>query len=535
MVQTRIADHEKRMLRLVALSVRRRLLRAGTAAVSAPRVSSLAAVDIRPSPFLRHADTSRCFSSQTEDDDDADGSWTTLALSSPVAWREAAKPALLAFLKVETHLMVPVAFTVPYGDAAWPRAAWGYPLGKHAAWLRKQWRERGGETIDPTQLKELNEMQFAWDWSQYKWDHIVLPALRRYFELNDHTDVPNDFVIPEGDPQWPERLWGLILGRRVNNIRSRGDFFQQVEADANELERLAFCHDSTVSDRDWREKVLPALKVFRQQFKHCAVSRPFTVPASPPWPEAAWNMRLGGTVQAIRSGYLGAGQYQRELEELGFVWDFFESEWSERILPALEVFRQLNGHCRVPKAFVVPSDEKWPEQSRGLKLGNTVNQIRTKGTYAAQVARDKSRLLEVGFVWDFNEAQWRERILPAWEVFYKVHGHCRVPRWFVVPSEAPWTVEAHGMTLGNSVWSIRERGGYFDHAVRSMDALAAIEFELKIPALKWTERVEPLLAMFEQLHGHRNVPHEFVVPSRPPWRAKDWGIPLGKLQLKAAS
>jgi len=114
MVQTRIADHEKRMLRLVALSVRRRLLRAGTAAVSAPRVSSLAAVDIRPSPFLRHADTSRCFSSQTEDDDDADGSWTTLALSSPVAWREAAKPALLAFLKVETHLMVPVAFTVPY-------------------------------------------------------------------------------------------------------------------------------------------------------------------------------------------------------------------------------------------------------------------------------------------------------------------------------------------------------------------------------------------------------------------------------------
>jgi hypothetical protein len=457
-------------------------------------------------------------------------------------------------------------------------------------------------------------MQFAWDWSQYKWDHIVLPALRRYFELNDHTDVPNDFVIPKGDRQWPERLWGLILGRRVHNIRSRGDFFQQVEADANELQRLAFCHDSTLSGRDWREKVLPALKVFRQQFGHCGVGKRFTVPASPPWPEAAWNMRLGATVQSIRSGNLGAGQYQRELEELGFVWDhyewewsgrilpalsafhrvnghcrvpssfvvpskepwprrswglklgyvvsnirsadaysaqvtrdkpqlealgfvwdFFESEWSERILPALEGFRQLNGHCCVPKAFVVPSDEKWPEQSRGLKLGNAVNQIRTKGSYAAQVARDKSRLLEVGFVWDFNEAQWRERILPAWEVFYKVHGHCRVPARFVVPPEAPWPVEAHGMTLGNSVWYIRERGGYFDHAVRSMDALEAIEFELKIPASKWTERVEPLLATFEQLHGHRDVPRDFMVPSEFPWAESDWEIQLGRLKGKTAS
>jgi len=220
-------------------------------------------------------------------------------------------------------------------------------------------------------------------------------------EPNDHTDVPSNFVIPKGDRQWPERLWGLLLGRRVNSIRSRGDFSQQVEADANELERLAFCHDSTVSDRDWREKVLPALKVFRQQFGHCAVSRPFTVPASPPWPEAAWNMRLGGTVQSIRSGNLGAGQYQRELEELGFVWDHYEWEWSERILPALSMFHRVNGHCRVPSSFVVPSKEPWPRRSWGLKLGYVVSNIRSADAYSAQVTRDKPQLEALGFVWDF--------------------------------------------------------------------------------------------------------------------------------------
>jgi hypothetical protein len=33
-------------------------------------------------------------------------------------------------------------------------------------------------------------MQFAWNWTQCKCDHFVLPGLRRYFELNGHTDVP---------------------------------------------------------------------------------------------------------------------------------------------------------------------------------------------------------------------------------------------------------------------------------------------------------------------------------------------------------
>jgi len=45
--------------------------------------------------------------------------------SLSVAWREAVKPALLAFLKLEQHLVMSVAFTVPYGDASWPKAAWG--------------------------------------------------------------------------------------------------------------------------------------------------------------------------------------------------------------------------------------------------------------------------------------------------------------------------------------------------------------------------------------------------------------------------
>ncbi|KAJ8576481.1 hypothetical protein ON010_g2734 [Phytophthora cinnamomi] len=66
-----------------------------------------------------------------------------------------------------------------------------------------------------------------------------------------------------------------------------------------------------------------------------------------------------------------------------------------------------------------------------------------------------------------------------------------------------------------------------------MDSLEAIGFDSKIAASKWTKRVEPMLATFEQLYGHRDVPRDFVVPSIAPWAAKAWGVQLGKLERRA--
>ncbi|KAE8986547.1 hypothetical protein PR003_g17312 [Phytophthora rubi] len=525
-----------------------------------------------------------------------------------MTWKATVKPALLTFLKLKKHLMVPIKFVVPHGDEAWPEAAWGYPLGKHGVWLRKQWRE-GGHRIVPKQLKELEEMEFAWDRSQYRWDRFVLPALRRFYELNGHTDVPELYRIPKGSPEWPEHLWGQRLGNKVADIRRHKYFAKQVEADKEDLKRLKFCHDSTLYDRNWREKVMPALRAFRQEFGHCNVSYAFTIPSQFPWPEAAWGMRLGNTVSRIRCGAFSANQDKHELDKLGFVWDNSESEWSERILPALETFHRLKGHCRVPQSCEVPSDENWPTPSWGLKLGSIVNTIRSQGTYSTQVMRNKSRLEELGFVWDHTEFEWSERIFPALECFYLLKGHCRVPKafvvpsdekwptpswglrlgkivsgirssdcystqvsrdkarleklgfvwkvvdfeWsecilpaleafhqlqghccvtrsFVVPSEPSWPKNAHGLKLGIAVDNIRKRASYFDQIARAMNSLEAIEFDLKIAVSKWENRVEPILTTFEQLHGHRNVPRDFVVPSTPPWREEDWGIQLGKLE-----
>ncbi|KAG3161640.1 hypothetical protein PI126_g6370 [Phytophthora idaei] len=318
---------------------------------------------------------------------------------SDTVWEKTVNPALRTFLKLRNHAMVPISFVVPTDDDRWAEETRGYPLGKHAEWLRRRWRAR--KELPKFTVEDLKELDFAFDWSQYKWNHFVKPALRRYYELNEHTDVPQLFRIEHGDAEWPEKLWGYFLGPRVFNIRHRGDFKVQIEEDAQEMAEINFCYDST-----------------------------------------------------------------------------------------------------------------------------------TKGYFAEQVARDDAELKTVEFVWDHSFTEWNDRIFPALETFKRKKGHCHVMKYFVVPSTESWPEKSHGLKLGTVINNIRSYSNYFDRTARNVDRLASVGFDLQIAQLKWDRRVEPMLDTFEELHGHRNVPTDFVVPSEAPWQKSDWGIHLGKLKLK---
>ncbi|KAL3660753.1 hypothetical protein V7S43_014156 [Phytophthora oleae] len=165
-------------------------------------------------------------------------------------------------------------------------------------------------------------MDFAFNVSQYKWDHLILPALFRYYELNGHSDVPTEFRVKTGDGEWPEKPWGLRIGHRVLNIRSQGDFKAQVEKDWEVLTRINFCFN--ITDREWDTRVLPSLVVYPQKFGNCDVPERFEVPDCPPWPKAAAELRLGPVVDRMRRQKGYAEQCARDadvLEKLGFVWD----------------------------------------------------------------------------------------------------------------------------------------------------------------------------------------------------------------------
>ncbi|OWY94453.1 hypothetical protein PHMEG_00035809, partial [Phytophthora megakarya] len=369
--------------------------------------------------------------------------------------------------------------------------------------------------------------------SSNEWENVVKPAYLTFLQLEKHLIVPIAFTVPHGNKSWPEATWGYRLGKHAEKLRK--DWRQGVPIDSRhkkELDEMPFAWD--LNRYKWDHFGLPALRRFRDLNGHLSVPYDFRIPSdTSQWPEHLWGQCLGSKVHNMRNNGKRDMQRVRDkkvLDEMGFVWDCKETEWSERILPALEMYRQLKRDCRIPYNFVVPQHDSWPRKLWNLGLGSIVNQIRHKDTYRTQVSRDSLRLKEIDFVYDFYDANWNERIFPALEAFYREHGHTRVPQTFQVPPDKSWPKNAHGLKLGRTVANIRKRGDYFDFVARSLDSLETIEFYFKVPVFQWKNRVEPLLATFELVHGHRDVPLEFVIPSSDPWEEKDWGIALGKLE-----
>ncbi|KAE8970780.1 hypothetical protein PF006_g26720 [Phytophthora fragariae] len=224
-------------------------------------------------------------------------------------WEEKMLVALRAYKEINGDTLVPRPFVIPSGDARWPRVAWGYALG------------RGVNTL------------------RLKWDEIIMPALRHFYAVNGHTDVPWTFVVPDGDDAWPRLSWNWSLGFTVRHVRTKNAYARQVKESKEELMEMNLCFEMMIAERDWNEKILPALKVFRQLHHHCLVGRPFKVPHAAPWPEEAWGLRLGTTVNRIRAGknYVELAARDKDiLNEIGFAWDHDLSIWNERIIPALQ-------------------------------------------------------------------------------------------------------------------------------------------------------------------------------------------------------
>ncbi|GMF20764.1 unnamed protein product [Phytophthora lilii] len=291
----------------------------------------------------------------------------------------------------------PVPVTVPYGDPQWPTEAWGYPLGMHCRHLRQL---KAKENRTPFfAVDDLEAIGFPWDIRQYKWDLLVMPALRTYREIYGNCDVITTFEVPTGDERWPKLLWGFRLGQTVMSIRYVDTYKAQREGCEEELEELGF---SSLSwrRRMWDVKIYPALKAFAEHYGHCNVNFNFVVPKNPNWPKPSWGLRLGATVANMRcrGNYLEMVERdQDKLEELGFVWNPEDDRWTHRIMPGLETYRKLTGVAWVPVDFVVPDEDPWPDLCRGLRLGNVFMKIRHTKAYASYVERDSKRLEELGY------------------------------------------------------------------------------------------------------------------------------------------
>ena len=95
-----------------------------------------------------------------------------------------------------------------------------------------------------------------------------------------------------------------------------------------------------------------------------------------------WGAQLGGYVNSIRSGHSHKDK-REDLIAIGFVFEKHSTGTKDilgwaRLKPALEQYKKLHGHLRVPYLFVIPpGSPDWPEEMVGIKLGRTVYDVRS--------------------------------------------------------------------------------------------------------------------------------------------------------------
>jgi Helicase associated domain len=207
-------------------------------------------------------------------------------------------------------------------------------------------------------------------------------------------------------------------------------------------------------------------------------------------------MKLGKIVGSIRETglYIDTNEKRRQqLESLGFVWRIRAAKNSavdstdftipfDQIYDALVVYRseiKPSGPLTVPVEFTVPDAEPWPQNTRGLPLGRSLEQLRTK-EYLKKYPDAEKKLEQIGFETDkqlsANDKRFHAVYL-ALERYKEIYGDLQVPQPFAVPSNSPdWPEESWGLRLGARVNAIRSQGTFIKNNEERRELLDALGF-----------------------------------------------------------
>lgn len=142
---------------------------------------------------------------------------------------------------VNEDLNVPLDFKVPDNHADWPVDIWGLKLGDMVQLIRNKDKLVYGHSDRET---KLNDIGFPWEENKRtvfakKRFELVFDALVIFKQLFGNLFVPQAFIIPQEDP-WPEELWGLKLGARVNAIRAQGTLVTNSPERRERLSEIGF-------------------------------------------------------------------------------------------------------------------------------------------------------------------------------------------------------------------------------------------------------------------------------------------------------
>ena len=232
--------------------------------------------------------------------------------------------SLRAFHSAHGHLKVPRNFVITKevqsspGQISYPPYSLGMRLGVRLNSVRSSMREK--RQIKEGKVAALESIPgFSWRPHEDRQD-LFVAAVRAYsMHKGNPSSMSKDFIVEEGDADFPQETWDMKLGVKVHNFLYRGDF-------ANLSDTLAELSLQPVKDgfdKRHYEFIYAALQTYQKLYNSLKVPFDFVVPSSPDWEQTLWGLKLGYRVANIR--YRGDFVLQDkrlydELDALGFVW-----------------------------------------------------------------------------------------------------------------------------------------------------------------------------------------------------------------------
>jgi hypothetical protein len=356
------------------------------------------------------------------------------------------------------HMMVSQIFEVLDSDINRPEEI---PGMKRGTTIRNSRRGKH-HTIKSEDLERIGSD----DNPQGRYENVKA-ALLNYNDIYGNMFVPFNFEVPDlsmeyeiddidNDISWPEETRNMKLGSIVSDIR-RGKRYASYRVD---LARMGF--DFNPQKRYEYESIKAALLKYQDIYGDMLVPQRFIVLASNiSWPEDTRGINLGAAVSFIRRGQSYPDR-REDLERIGFDFNPQTGGYKYKsIKSALLSYQELNGHMLVPRDFaVLSSDIRWPKETRGMRLGFVVGNIRS------QISNTDHRedLESIGF--DFNPQEngyGYDLTNRALLNYQNIYGNLLVPhRYVVIAGDVEWPEESWGMSLGFAVTSIRGGHSYLD-------------------------------------------------------------------------
>lgn len=278
------------------------------------------------------------------------------------------------------------------------------------------------------------------------------------------------------------------------------------------------------------------LTEFKKLYGHLDIPVTYVIGSNPKirWPKHLKGFELGRYAKYIRHNMISkafAPEIHKKLVDLGFATE--TGTFNHRPnLASLIIYKSIFGHLNIPTSYQIGQDEhadKWPVGLLGRRLGDYAQGIRRalkRNIFPPEVVQ-QLRDMQFPFSGTYPTVQFE--VLQAYKA---VHGDLLVPHNYVVPSDAQWPAQYHGMKLGEYVQNVRRQLRDGDYITETEEKLRQMGMKDSIRAEK--EECTPLACeVFVKKYGHGIVNNKFIVPSGDSsWPRVTWGLRLGDTLMR---